>query len=205
MVFKDKIRLNYFINPFISVNSFISFLKNLNKNNLYSLFLEINNLEIDNNLISLHKKLFPWHFNDTIRSFTNPDISNLSRFQFSYNNRIHKHFGFSQLDIKSLLKNNIINIWDPKIDFNSKDTKPCLLVIKFIKDNDNLNLSVVWRKRDILKRLIPNIFCLSNLLKEYASKLSLNSGIIMDYSLQFDFDNNLKKKFISVAEDYLNK
>jgi len=189
--------LNIFENPLFNINSFITFLNSIQHHN--NLYLYISNLKIDENLLNAHKKLFPWHHKDSIRSFTNPDISKLTPFEFSYANRIQKYFGYSQL--KHVLTNNIINIWDPQKDPNSR-VKPCLLVLKFIKTDNKLNLTVIWRKRDILKRLIPNIFCLINLLKNESIKHNLTPGIITDFSIQIILNENEKNKFINYLKNF---
>lgn len=155
-----------------------------------SLLIETDLRLLDQDFVSRYSKEFSWHFKDSQRSLLTPDISNPD-FEFSYFNRIHNHFGFDQLyfvlgGLKKGSRSRIISTWDPKVDMETKALIPCLVVLKLsISDRNELDLGVVFRSRDIMKRMIPNWVALDVFQRNCADLIGLKQGILSDYSLQW--------------------
>ena len=187
--------MKIFTSAHISEKHFNTMLELSEKNN--PIFFEFDLKKLSDELIDKHRLVFPWHFKDSVRSITNSNIKNLTPYEFSYSNRFIKHFGINQIELcKSNLK-NIVLTWDPKIDlFNFP--RPCLLAIKFIKDGKFLHLSVVFRNRDLLKRLIPNWYCCYIILNNISKDLSLKTGKLFDYSIQSMYNDNDYQKWKNV-------
>lgn len=187
---KEMIKLKTYTSAHASLDHFNSMLRLVKKDEPTYFEFDINDLSEE--LLDRHRKLYPWHFKDSIRSFTNDNITNLSKYEFSYQNRFKKYFKVDQFDYAN---KSIINTWDPKIDLFAI-IKPCLLILKFIRDGEYLHLSVVYRKRDLIKRLIPNWCCLCVLLTEQAQKFNLKPKLLLDYSIQATYNDKDRLKWI---------
>jgi len=144
---------------------------------------------IDQDFLERYSKTFSWHFRDSERSLLTPDVSN-PIYEFSYYDRIHTHFGIDQLDfmltgLKLGSRSRVICTWDQRSDLRTKELIPCLTLLQFDIKDYCLDMSVVFRSRDIVRRLIPNWNALAKLQKSCADKLNMKPGWISDYSLKW--------------------
>jgi len=185
--------LQSYKNPHTSLKAFNAMLDRVSDGPVY---FELDSARTNVEIFKRHEKLFNWHYKDSIRSFTNANIENLTPYEFSYANRFTKHFGMDQLKRVKDDHSKILITWDPKVDLY-KSPKPCLLLLKFFEENNKLHLQCVFRNRDMIRRLIPNWLCLLNLLQSVAIQKGKKFGNLYDYSLwsyakQFDLDKWLK-------------
>jgi hypothetical protein len=131
----------------------------------------------------LCKEKFSWHWRDTERSFNDSDIMKLTKFQFSYLNRMELYFGHNQLEAISKDFSKLLCTWDSKVDLFGK-RKPCFILAKFIKNGDELDMITVFRNRDLLKRAIPNWYQLGKIMETVAKKRKLVIGHLYDFNMQ---------------------
>ena len=153
-------------------------------------FLEtdLNNLDIKSDLFQKYYKSFKWHFKDTHRSLLINMERKLTPYEFSYCDRMHKHFGFDQVEMVRNKSNNIICNWETGKDHNRRP-RPCFVTAKFITEKSFLHLSVTFRTRDVIKRMYPNFVAFRIFLDKQASLLNKKPGKLFDYSNQIIAEN----------------
>lgn len=144
---------------------------------------EISLLNIEDPLFNRLSNEYKWHFRDTYRSFFKKMNRNLTRYEFSYYERMHDYFDQDQ--IKTILEkpNLILCNWDPNID-RINNPKPCFITAKIIEEGKFLNLSVTFRTRDIIKRMIPNFLAFRIMLEKICNVKNKKMGKLFDYSNQ---------------------
>lgn len=176
----------------VSNKYYIKMLKEIKQG--YPVMFEVNPLKLGGDLIEKHQGLFPWHFRDSIRSFNDPSIIDLNKYEFSYANRISEYFTINQLERAMYNFKHPIVLWDPAVDLNTTP-RPCLMMIKFFAESKVLNMQVVFRRRDLIRRMIPNWFCLGEIQRKVAEERKMTVGILYDYSLDVFYNNDDKKKW----------
>ena len=132
-------------------------------------------------------KVFPWHFNDTKRSLLTDKIIN-PKLEFSYYLRLHSHFnGIDLLDnmvSKYGTTKSFTSLWDSSVDNSAEGRVPCLSVMSLISEPDgSCSMFVLFRSRDLVKRMPFNWFFIDKLHKELCQKLNVKQGILYDYSV----------------------
>jgi thymidylate synthase len=149
------------------------------------LFVEtdLKNLSLDSILLKRLNAEFKWHFRDTQRSFLTKMERPLTRYEFSYYSRMHDHFGFDQTVKVRENMNNVVCNWDPKVDFDNHP-RPCFLTLKLIPEKEFLNVSVTFRTRDVLKRMVPNWIAIKVFMEEECKVAGKKMGKLFDYSNQ---------------------
>lgn len=156
-------------------------------------YVDLKELETSKEFIEKFKKVFPWHFQDSQRSFLTDKINN-PVYEFSYYQRMRIHFGINQ--IEAAIKNprmNLISTFDPKKDFSEKGRVPCFMQMYLLRNKDTIDFVVIFRNRDICRRVIPNWVAFNELQKEICKKMKLKQGITVDISIRhftkgFDID-----------------
>lgn len=128
-------------------------------------------------LTRAHALSFGWHRVDSERSFTRTGGT-----LFSYRRRLVQHFD-NQLDPPPPA-GRVVSVWDPLVDNTQpRGMKPCLMNMVFTDDSGGVShLSVVWRARDILRRMVPNWFWVIRLGREVLTRRGRTLGFIYDYS-----------------------
>ena len=159
----------------------------ISSGNFLLIHTDLNLLDLD--FLTKYADLFRWHFKDSQRSLLTSTISN-SQYEFSYWNRIHEYFKVDQLKqaIQELHDNKQcrpISTWSPNEDLLASGIIPCLMTLQFSKVEDQLNLTVVFRSRDIIRRMIPNWNALKILQQQTADTLKLRMGSLYDVSLKW--------------------
>ncbi len=149
------------------------------------LFVEtdLSQLDLDSCLFKKYYDSFKWHFRDSHRSLMIEMQRALTRYEFSYYDRIHTYFGVDQLKHIRNKPNDIICNWDPVKD-PTNQPKPCFITLKLIPDGKHLNISVTFRTRDVIRRLYPNWVVLFALLQEECKLRNRKPGKLFDYSNQ---------------------
>lgn len=150
--------------------------------------------KLDKDWISKYDDAFHWHLKDSTRSLNTGDLAD-PKFEFSYYDRIHKYFGINQMDLvlQELVtekRTRPIVLWDPKVDLQAKNLIPCLTMISFNIDFNQINMTVVFRSRDIIRRLIPNWNALQFFQERIANSLSMKVGTLSDFSLSWFYRND---------------
>src|SRR3990172_1133428 len=85
------------------------------------LFMNVDLKLLDQVFVGKYGEIFGWHLKDSYRSLVT-DVVNNSKYEFSYFNRITKHFEIDQMKhvLDSLrrkdFRKNMIVTWDPKVD-----------------------------------------------------------------------------------------
>lgn len=154
----------------------------------FPLIIETDLKKLDDKLKNIYQKYFDWHFRDSMRSFLTDSIWN-PKFEFSYYRRMHTAFSVDQIEEvkKKILtdpRKAVISIWSPSIDLYG-DIIPCFMNLYVKKYKDDLNFVVVFRSRDIVKRLIPNWYALKIIQENMSKDLSMNVGNIIDISINY--------------------
>lgn len=150
--------------------------------------------KLDRSFIEQYDDAFHWHLKDSTRSLNTGDLAD-PKFEFSYYDRIHKYFGINQMDLalQELVtekRSRPIVLWDPKVDLQAKNLIPCLTMISFNINFNEVNMSVVFRSRDIIRRLIPNWNALQFFQERIANSLSMKVGTLTDFSLSWFYRND---------------
>jgi len=145
--------------------------------------------EVNEDLYEKFEDKFPDKWEDSITSFSKLEFKSGSKNKHTYKYRIMKHFGKNQISGVIADSRNIISTWDQRLDQTSV-YKPCLLSIKFNIVNDKLNMIVVFRNRDLIKRLIVNWYCLHVLWNKVAIDMGKEPGVLYDFSMQSYIDKN---------------
>jgi thymidylate synthase len=165
------------------------------------LLIKFNQNKIDKNLSKKHRRVFPWHYADTKRSYTQEKLrmhgSRGKTEDFAYRNRLINYFGYNQMEAQLEKPNKIICMWNAgfsyKDSYQSQIThkgdmfgehNPCLTTMRFIPRGKVLDLVVTFRKRDLLRRFIPNIVMLGQWLDEACKEVNKNPGNIIDFSME---------------------
>ena len=146
-------------------------------------------------LIEKHKKIFPWHHNDTLYSYSYEARKESERKTYSY--RMHVMFK-DQFTHIAKNNNSLICTWDTKNDIE-RDRKPCLILIKIFKEKNVLHCSVVFRNRDVLRRMIGNWAAIREKMKWFNEKYyrgRYKLGNIYDFSMQAFYRQDDYKKWI---------
>jgi len=169
-----------------------------------NLILEFCHHDLSSELIAWHKKTYPWHHADTIRSYTQKQLrkhgNHGKREDFAYMNRAAKYFGYDQFVEHRAQPNKLMCLWDPSLAGDILgEHNPCLVLVRFQKDGKFLNLTAVYRKRDLLRRMIGNLAMLVVWLKKEAERRKLQPGLITDFSMSTQYDE--KKLLQHIREE----
>lgn len=107
---------------------------------------------------------------------------NIHDFIYTYGNRFIEHFGVNQYET---IKNRIIEnyntrravavTFDPKQDETLEDI-PCLIMLKVMTNNGNLDIGVVFRSNDIKYAFPSNMYGLMNLQLKFSKELNIPVG-----------------------------
>lgn len=144
--------------------------------------------DISSKLVDRFKLIFPWHYNDTQRSYTSqklrPHGNRGKKKDFAYLHRVTRYFGYDQFDAQYRQPNKLICLWDPTEDGDFVgEHNPCLVMIKLKQRGDRLHMTAIYRKRDLCRRMIGNMNFLCLWLNENAKKWGLKPGTITDFSM----------------------
>ena len=139
-------------------------------------------------LIQWHRKKYAWHHNDTVRSYTQMTLRKRGnrgkRTDFAYYNRAMVYFGYDQFDAHRRQPNKLVCFWDPSNEGDYVgEHNPCLVLVRYKEQNGKLNMTVVFRKRDVLKRMIGNWVMLCMWLNNEATIRKMKVGTITDFSM----------------------
>lgn len=150
--------------------------------------------ELSEELVAWHKQHFSYQHHDTIRSFTQrglrPRGNHGKREDFAYYNRAHKFFGYDQFAKHRVQPNKLICMWNPAVDGDYVgEHNPCMVLVKFQSNGRELDLKVVFRKRELLSRMVGNLFMLGEWLKDEADMRKMKTGTITDFSMDTTFDS----------------
>lgn len=155
--------------------------------------IEFHYKDLSSTLIEWHKKHYAWHHNDTIRSYTNKELrargNRGKRTDFAYMNRAAVYFGYDQFKEHRVQRNKLICLWDASMDGDFfGEHNPCLVLVRFVEEGKELHMRAVFRKRDLLKRMIGNWTMLSMWLLKEAKVRGKEAGRICDYSMDTMYD-----------------
>ena len=155
--------------------------------------------DVSLDVIRAFKKVFPWHYNDTQRSYTQhrlrPHGNNGKKTDFAYMHRAMDHFGYDQFEEHQRHPNKLICLWDPSlIGDNFGEHNPCLVTVKFKKREKYLDMVATFRKRDLCRRMIGNMVFLSLWLNENAKLWELKPGIVTDFSMDTQWSKDDLRK-----------
>lgn len=144
-------------------------------------------------LVQWHRKNFTYQHNDTIRSYTQQGLrkrgNHGKRVDFSYFNRMIKYFGYDQFKVHRAQPNKLMCVWDPSKEGDMVgEHNPCMVLVKFQQRNGKLDLNVVFRKRELLSRMVGNWAMLAMWLNNEASLQQCKVGYIIDYSMDTQYD-----------------
>lgn len=167
------------------------------------LLVEYRPEHVSPHIMTWHKINYSFQHHDTIRSYT---LSKLrargnrgKRTDFAYMNRAAKYFGYNQLEEHRSQKNKLICLWDASKDGDMfGEHNPCLVLVKYQKNGSELDLKVVFRKRDLLSRMVGNWAMLGQWLTLEAKARGLKPGWIIDYSMDTTYD---EQKLIEHIDD----
>jgi hypothetical protein len=157
------------------------------------LLITYSNKSLPDEIIQWHRWAYPWHHNDTIRSYTQGALrehgNRGKKTDFAYFNRAIKYFGYDQFAAHRRHPNKLMCLWDPskKGDYFGEHN-PCLILIKFTERGKHLDMTAVFRKRDLLKRMIGNCCMLLLWLNNEAEARKMKAGTITDISLDTQYD-----------------
>ena len=154
------------------------------------LFMSVDLKLLDQVFVDKYGEIFGWHLKDSHRSLMT-DVVNNPKFEFSYFDRMTKYFGINQLEhvLDSLrrkdFRKNMIVTWDPKIDLGSNSLIPCLTALSFNVSDSALNMGVLFRSRDVVRRLIPNWSALKYMQTRISESEGFRCGTLADFSFQW--------------------
>jgi len=160
-----------------------------------SVVLEFQPFHLTKSLMEWHEVQYPWHHKDTIRSYTEEKLrrygNNGKRKDFGYMHRAVKYFGYHQFDEHRVQPNKLICMWDPSFDGdNFGEHNPCLVLVRFKRVKHTLNMVAVYRKRDMLTRMVGNLKMLVKWLTDEAKIRRLKPGSITDFSMESQLDKS---------------
>lgn len=149
--------------------------------------------DLADELVVWHRENYSYQHNDTIRSFTQQGLRKYGnrgkRVDFAYFNRAYTFFGYDQFEAHRAQPNKLICIWDPSIEGDMVgEHNPCMVLVKFQRMAGKLDLKVVFRKRDLLSRMVGNWAMLVMWLNNEAGMQKLKPGWITDYSMDTAYD-----------------
>lgn len=151
--------------------------------------------QLKDDVVEGFKIAFPWHYQDTKRSYTSPNLrlhgNNGKTMDFAYRHRVKKHFGYDQLEMHRSKRNKLICLWDPSNDAWSDingEHNPCLVMVKWKERGDLLDMVATFRKRDVCRRMIGNMVFLLQWLTEEAHVRQKRPGIIIDFSMETQWE-----------------
>lgn len=145
--------------------------------------------KLNKEILERYRTLFRWQYRDSLRSFTNPDISDLTDRQLSYANRFQEYFGVNQIEACLANPKLVATTWDPKRDL-TRTPRPCLLSFRLIQDGKWLHIAVVFRAREMLRRMVGNWYCFMEFQREICEKRDLKPGKIYDFSMEAWFQKS---------------
>lgn len=147
-----------------------------------------------------YAKVFPWHLKDSIRSFTTTELNN-DTYEFSYRRRLEGHFEIPKTGIYiNQIGNNPYSTWDPAVDLNSNGRKPCFMNMFMNTKKGVTDFTIIFRRRDLCKRIIPNWFGIDFLEKEYCKINNTKQGKTVDISIDYFIEEGDFKKLIEVLK-----
>jgi hypothetical protein len=151
-------------------------------------------------------KYFKWHFNDSHRSFLtarwNPD----SQYEFSYWHRMHdgSNWGKFMLSIAKNTSRSLICTWR-SADYDSEKPIPCFVMMWASRIKTALDLTVVFRSRDVIRRMIPNWYAIKLMQRDIANELNLTPGLVNDFSMRWFYKQEDMKKIKPLLRKYSPK
>lgn len=163
------------------------------------LLMEYRPKDVSTKVVDAFKRAFPWHYNDTQRSYTQAKLRKSGNrgksTDFAYMNRAAKYFGYDQFKAHRAQPNKLICLWDPWVAGDmTGEHNPCLVMVKLKQNGKKLDMVATFRKRDMCRRMIGNMVFLSLWLNENAKLWKLEPGTITDFSMEAIWDSdNLKK------------
>jgi len=163
------------------------------------LLMEYRPQDVSTKVVDAFKRAFPWHYNDTQRSYTQVLLRERGnrgkRTDFAYMNRAATYFGYDQFEAHLQQPNKLICLWDPTGDGDTfGEHNPCLVMVKFKPTKTKLDMVATFRKRDMCRRMIGNMVFLSLWLNENAKRWKLDPGTITDFSMEATWsEEDLKK------------
>lgn len=127
---------------------------------------------------------------------------------YTYGNRLHIY----KDRIKDALKKDVKTryAFATTLRYDTVDTQaPCMVFVQLLYDNANdaLNLYAVFRSHDIFKASLANGYALAQMLKEYATDASTNTGRVEITSISahiYETDMNNAKLLINCLSDKLS-
>lgn len=157
------------------------------------LLIEFTPTELSDELVRWHQENFRYQHTDTIRSYTKVKLrargNHGKRVDFSYLNRAKKYFGYDQFESHRAQPNKLICIWDPsKGGDYVGEHNPCMVLVKFQRNGSKLDMRVVFRKRELLSRMVGNWFMLGHWLNHEAGEQDLKPGLITDFSMDTSYE-----------------
>lgn len=160
--------------------------------------------DLADELIVWHRENYKYQHNDTIRSFTQQGLRKYGnrgkRVDFAYFNRAYKFFGYDQFKAHRAQPNKLICIWDPSLEGDMVgEHNPCMVLVKFGVYEGKLNLNVVFRKRDLLSRMVGNWAMLVMWLNNEADIRKVKPGWIIDHSMDTTYDEVRLKEHMKVT------
>jgi len=184
-----------------SVRNYLYEVKSVAQNE--GVLLEYTQDDLSERLIAWHTQQYPWHHRDTRRSYTQMTLrkhgNNGKRTDFAYMQRAAAYFGYNQFDEHRAQPNKLICVWDPSTDGdNFGEHNPCLVLVRFRKEGRWLLLSAVYRKRDLLTRMIGNVVMLTEWLRNEAERRRLKAGVITDYSMEATYNEDALQKHLKM-------
>lgn len=149
--------------------------------------------DVANELVRWHQENFRYQHTDTVRSYTAVKLrakgNHGKRVDFAYLHRAKKYFGYDQFASHRAQPNKLICIWDPSKDGDYVgEHNPCMVLVKFQKVGSKLDMRVVFRKRELLSRMIGNWFMLGHWLNFEAGMRDLKPGLITDFSMDTSYE-----------------
>lgn len=157
------------------------------------LLTEFRPTDLSDELVRWHQENFKYQHNDTIRSYSTTKLrargNHGKRVDFAYYHRAKKYFGYDQFVSHRAQPNKLICIWDPSKDGDYVgEHNPCMVLVKFQRDGIKLNMRVVFRKRELLSRMVGNWSMLGHWLNYEAIARRLKPGLITDISLDTSYE-----------------
>lgn len=168
--------INVFHNPHVSLSAFNNMV--LSHVNKMPLICQLDGF-CGESLVDWHQRKFPWHHEDTRRSFNSLQADG----KFGYRKRMVRYFN---IDLEEALldgSTDVVGIWDPRVDHRQgPGSKPCLMSLSVMTVDGMLDMSVTFRARDMLRRMVGNWFQLINLLNVIAVARGKKPGRLYDFS-----------------------
>lgn len=151
-------------------------------------------------------KYFKWHFDDSQRSFLTPVIGN-PKYQFSYYRRLHEKRSWGKFENEAMhgSSRNIICTWRLKDHDYGEERIPCFILLSARIRQGWLDFTVVFRMRDIIRRMIPNWYALKTMQMEMAGRNHLGVGVTNDLSLDWFYTAGDRRKIAPLIRKYEGK